>query len=76
MPIYEYYCQKCDKIFETLIFGKETPACPDCGTEEVQRRLSACGFVSKGEGGQTVSASAGASACGGCTSTNCGTCGI
>ncbi len=75
MPIYEYYCKACDKKFETLIRGGETAACPECGTQDVRRLLSACGFVSKGEGGQTMNTSAG-SACGGCSSTSCSSCGI
>jgi len=75
MPIYEYYCQECDKKFETLIRSGEEAQCPKCGTKEVQKLLSACGFVSKTEGGQTVSSSAGSS-CSGCSSASCSGCGI
>ena len=75
MPIYEYTCQKCDKKFETLILGNDIPKCPGCGTLSVKRRMSACGFVSKGGGGETVSSSAGASSCAGCSSSNCSSCG-
>ncbi len=76
MPIYEYFCDTCDKKFEMLVMGKETPECPDCGTENIKRLMSACGFISKGSGGETVSASAGASSCGTCSSTNCSSCGV
>lgn len=34
MPIYEYYCEKCDKVFESLqsIARSDEPVpCPDCG---------------------------------------------
>ncbi len=75
MPIYEYHCDQCKKKFETLVLGSDTPACPTCGREDVRRVMSACGFVSKGSGGQTVSASAGSSSCGGCTSSSCSGCG-
>ena len=75
MPIYEYYCKTCDKKFETLIRGNETAECPDCGTHEVRKMMSACGFIRKGEGRQTVSASAG-SGCGSCASSSCASCGI
>jgi putative FmdB family regulatory protein len=75
MPIYEYCCEQCDKRFEALIRRDEKAACPDCGTEEVRRLLSACGFVSKGAGGETVSSSAG-SACGGCAASSCSGCGV
>ncbi|MBC2714710.1 MAG: zinc ribbon domain-containing protein [Desulfobacteraceae bacterium] len=76
MPIYEYNCEKCDKKFEILIMGNDKPECPCCGTVKVKRLMSSCGFVSKGSGGETVSSSAGASSCTGCTSTNCSSCGV
>ena len=34
MPLYEYYCDKCDKVFEALrsIKDSDQPAkCPECG---------------------------------------------
>jgi len=76
MPIYEFCCEKCDKKFEILIMGSDKPECPGCGTGEVRRLMSACGFVSKGSGGETVSASAGNSSCSSCSSTNCSSCGV
>jgi hypothetical protein len=36
--------------------------------------MSACGFVSKGGGGQTVKKAAGASACGSCHAGSCAGC--
>ncbi len=36
MPLYEYYCESCDKVFERLraISDSEKPAaCPDCAGE-------------------------------------------
>ncbi len=76
MPIYEYHCEKCGHDFEYLVFGgDEATSCPECEAGGVKRLLSACGFVSKGKGGETVSASAGAASCTGCAATSCGTCG-
>jgi putative FmdB family regulatory protein len=75
MPIYEYVCCACGKEFETLVFGSETPDCPACNHTDVRRLMSACGFVSKSGGGETVSSSAGASSCGGCSATSCSSCG-
>ena len=76
MPIYEYHCDQCGKDFEYLVFGGQAPtSCPLCQSAKVQRLMSACGFVSKSAGGQTVSRSAGASACAGCHATSCSTCG-
>lgn len=75
MPIYEYHCDKCDKTFECLVMGSDTPSCPGCNSENISRMMSACGFVSKAGGGQTISRSAGAASCGGCSATSCGSCG-
>ena len=75
MPIYEYHCEKCQKDFECLVFGSETPECPGCCSTDVCRLMSACGFVSKGGGGQTTKTAAADSGCSGCSATACSTCG-
>ena len=75
MPIYEYHCEDCGKEFESLIFGSETPECSSCQSKNVHRLMSACGFVSKGSGGETVSRNAGSSSCSGCSATSCASCG-
>ncbi|MCH7810484.1 MAG: zinc ribbon domain-containing protein [Chloroflexi bacterium] len=36
MPLYEYYCENCDKVFDSLqaISRSDQPvACPDCGRD-------------------------------------------
>ncbi len=73
MPIYEYTCQECNQNFEYLVMGRENPACPKCNSTKVIRLMSACGFISKGSGGQTVKSSS--SSCSGCTATSCSSCG-
>ncbi|MEJ2541248.1 MAG: zinc ribbon domain-containing protein [Gemmatimonadota bacterium] len=40
MPIYEYVCDSCTHEFERLVRGSETPACPECGSRELTRKLS------------------------------------
>jgi len=40
MPIYEYVCTSCEHEFELLVRGSEAPACPDCGSQELTRKLS------------------------------------
>ncbi len=43
MPIYEYACARCDKVFEELIVRKSDERdlrCPACESEDVQRVLS------------------------------------
>ena len=74
MPIYEYQCGKCECEFECLVFGSEKPECPTCQSKKTRRLMSACGFISKGSGGETVSSSASGSACGGCAATSCSSC--
>ena len=36
MPLYEYHCEKCDKVFEALRSLRESDAavpCPECGRD-------------------------------------------
>lgn len=41
MPIYEYICSDCKHQFETLVRNsKETPACPECKSTRLKRKLS------------------------------------
>ena len=73
MPIYEYHCEKCDKNFECLIIGSDKPECTICSSKKVTKLMSACGFVSKGGDGATVSSAAGSS-CGSCSAGSCAGC--
>jgi putative FmdB family regulatory protein len=51
MPIYEYTCKSCGKIFEKLQKINDKPAisCPNCG-KTVKRIISQTSFSLKGEG--------------------------
>ena len=40
MPIYEYTCRDCELDFERLVLGRTTPTCPECESENLERRLS------------------------------------
>lgn len=43
MPIYEYRCQRCQKvssIFVRSINSPVTPVCEACGSSEMERRMS------------------------------------
>jgi putative FmdB family regulatory protein len=75
MPIYEFCCNECGQNFEFLVLGSEKAACPACSSMKVNRLMSACGFVSKGKGGETVGTSASSASCSGCAATSCATCG-
>jgi putative FmdB family regulatory protein len=50
VPIYEFYCSACHRIFNFLsrrVNTEGTPACPRCGQKDLQRRVSAFA-ISKG----------------------------
>lgn len=43
MPIYEFYCPECHRVFSFLsrsIDTRKTPACPRCGKSSLTRRVS------------------------------------
>jgi len=40
MPLYSYHCAKCDEDIELLIGSSETPVCPTCGSEKLERLVS------------------------------------
>ena len=40
MPIYEYACQQCGREFEALVRSDTVPACPQCHSTELAKKLS------------------------------------
>jgi putative FmdB family regulatory protein len=40
VPIYEYTCRSCAHQFEALVRASSTPACPECASEDLERRFS------------------------------------
>jgi putative FmdB family regulatory protein len=40
VPIYEFDCRQCGARFEELVRAGGTVACPNCSSEEVERRFS------------------------------------
>jgi putative FmdB family regulatory protein len=40
MPIYEYQCPACSHEFELLLRGGETPVCPLCGSQRLDKQFS------------------------------------
>ncbi|MFN7181071.1 MAG: FmdB family zinc ribbon protein [Planctomycetota bacterium] len=71
MPVYEYRCKKCGKMFEILVFG--TPQkikCENCGSKQVKRLLSTFGIGGENKG-STPTTSPSSS---GCSSSSCGSC--
>ena len=47
MPIYDFRCTKCESEFELIILSSDTPACPECGSSEVQKLVSTLAPSSK-----------------------------
>ena len=77
MPIYEFACDKCEEQFETLVFrSDDAVTCPKCGSENVRRVMSVCGFKSGGEKGAASSrmGSGASSSCAGYGGGSCSTC--
>ena len=52
MPIYEYQCEACGHVFETLQKISEQPLvdCPNCGKPALKKLVSAAAFRLKGGG--------------------------
>ena len=76
MPIYEYYCARCQKTFDLLRpFSKaDAPAtCPDCQGLETKRGLSRFAFLS-GNGGNGRESAGSGGGCAGCSASSCATC--
>lgn len=47
MPIYEYDCRKCKISFAVLHAAKGGSAkCPNCDSEDVKKKISACSSFS------------------------------
>ncbi len=70
MPIYEYSCSACEEDFEELVFSSTaTVPCPECGSEDVARKVSV--FAFKSTGSERPSASSASSGCSGCSSGSC-----
>ena len=40
MPIYDFSCKACGHEFEALVRGAKQPACPECKSEQLERKLS------------------------------------
>ncbi len=71
MPIYEFECEECGKIFEELILGGSMKGikCRYCGSQRIRKLISQVAFKS---GGKFVSASG--SSCGSCAGGSCSSC--
>ncbi len=68
MPIYEYRCRNCGKVFEILVRRNDVPVCPQCNSRDLKKLLSMFNsHVGKGSG-------AASSSCATCSGKTCSTC--
>lgn len=50
MPIYEFYCERCNTIFNFFsktVNTRKRPKCPSCKTKTLSRQMSAFAFTGK-----------------------------
>lgn len=40
MPLYDYRCSACQAAFELLVRSSTVPACPQCGSRQLERQVS------------------------------------
>jgi len=52
MPLFEYECLRCGHQFEALIFGARKPVCPQCKSDELEKRVSRVGIGASASGGR------------------------
>lgn len=71
MPIYEYTCRKCGHEFEVIMFGDDTPQCPECGDKNPQKNMSSFGFS---VGSRFKSSGSSPGGCSGCSAPDCSSC--
>ncbi len=50
MPLHDFHCRHCNKTHELLIRGAEVPACPACGSQELEKLVSMPAAPSKTAG--------------------------
>lgn len=53
MPLYEFFCRKCNKKIEVLVMSGEKPCCSRCGGRDLERLFST--FASPGLSGGSES---------------------
>ena len=73
MPLYEFRCEDCGKLFEKLVNNAETPvSCINCKSDNVKKQFSVfAARVADARGGDMPS-----EACHSCSTPGQGMCGI
>ena len=50
MPLYDYTCDKCGRLFELLVMSASLPLCPHCGSDRLQQLIGAPAAPGKSAG--------------------------
>ncbi|PNG25772.1 FmdB family zinc ribbon protein [Methylocella silvestris] len=40
MPLFAYACRDCNAEFEALVRASDVPACPSCGSQNLQQQIA------------------------------------
>ena len=77
MPLYEYFCRRCEAKFELLRPMSRSEAAATCpsGHADAQRVLSLFASYSKGADGARMAIAGSGGGCAGCAGGHCATCG-
>ncbi len=70
MPLRDFVCHACQHPFEALVRNGDTPACPACGSTQLEQQLSAFAVG----GAQAASMPAMPPGCGMCGAAQAGAC--
>lgn len=54
MPLFEFKCNGCDAQFESLVRAGDTPACPSCKSQNLERLISLFGVNSPEQSRENV----------------------
>jgi putative FmdB family regulatory protein len=70
MPLYEYRCLDCNRLFERLVRSwNEATSCPTCASEQVEKQVSTFAFAGTDSGSGGMGMGGGGGSCcgrGGC----------
>lgn len=66
MPIYEYACEDCGREFEALVRSDTVPACPQCQSTRLAKKLSVFATAGAGDAAFATSMAGACAPCGSC----------
>ena len=73
MPLYEYRCNDCGRLFEKLVRAWNEPVdCPTCASATVEKQVSTFAFASPGGGSGSAVPMSGGGGGGCCGRGGCG----